>query len=159
VSDLAVRRAEPEDVPAIAGLFIEVADEIVAREPSLRHVPPEAAVVRRYESRIADPDCAVLVAVAGGAVIGFADAALQRQEEDATYDLPGVSVYVEQLIVTAAHRRRGAASMLMRSVEAWGREAGARAVALDTHVTNTDARALYAILGYREAGVILLREV
>jgi ribosomal protein S18 acetylase RimI-like enzyme len=70
-----------------------------------------------------------------------------------------VDAYVEELSVTSAHRRRGVASTLMRALEAWAKDAGARAVLLDTHVTNTDARALYGALGYREIGVILLKEI
>jgi predicted GNAT family acetyltransferase len=30
---------------------------------------------------------------------------------------------------------------------------------LDTHVTNAEARSLYQTLGYRELGVILLKEM
>jgi ribosomal protein S18 acetylase RimI-like enzyme len=53
----------------------------------------------------------------------------------------------------------GVASDLMRTLEAWAKDAGARAVLLDTHLTNADARSLYGALGYREVGVILLKEI
>jgi len=72
---------------------------------------------------------------------------------------PRVDAYVEELIVTRSQRRRGVARALMEAVEAWAREAGARIVTLDTHVTNATTRALYDALGYREVGVILLREL
>jgi ribosomal protein S18 acetylase RimI-like enzyme len=75
-------------------------------------------VERRYGSRIGDPDRAVLVAVADGLVIGFVDASLQRYEDQVTYGLPAVDAYVEELIVTSAHRRRGVASTLIRALEA-----------------------------------------
>ena len=60
----------------------------------------------------------VLVAVADGLVIGFVDASLQRYEDQVTYGLPAVDAYVEELIVTSAHRRRGVASTLIRALEA-----------------------------------------
>lgn len=155
----AVRRAKSDDIPAIADLYLEVAEEVVAREPTLRHMPADAGVQRRYRPRIEDPERAVLVAVADGSVIGFVDAALQRHEDEATYHLPGVHAYVEELTVTAAHRRRGVASTLMQVLETWAKDAGARTILLDTHVTNADARALYGALGYREVGVMLLKEI
>jgi GNAT superfamily N-acetyltransferase len=77
----------------------------------------------------------------------------------APYQRPGIDVYVEELIVTSSHRRRGAASALMRSIEAWGREDGARMVWLDTHLANEGARALYGAIGYREAGVELVKQL
>jgi hypothetical protein len=80
VPELAVRRAKTGDTPAIAYLYIEVVEEVVPREPALRHVPAGAGVERRYRSRIDHPDRAVLVAVADGSVIGFVDAVLQRHE-------------------------------------------------------------------------------
>jgi len=154
-----VRSAEAQDVPVIAGLYLEVAEEVVGREPSFRHVPDAAGVKRRYISRIEEADRAVLVALADGAVVGFVDAALQRHEDQGTYHAPGVDAYVEELVVTARHRRRGAATHLIRAVEAWAQEAGSRMVWLDTHLTNEGARALYGGVGYREVGVILLREL
>jgi ribosomal protein S18 acetylase RimI-like enzyme len=101
----------------------------------------------------------VLVAVLDGSVIGFADAALRQHKDQGTYDRPGVYGYAEELIVTSAYRRRGVASALMRTLEAWAKNAGARAILLDTHVTNAEARSLYQALGYREMGVILLKEL
>jgi GNAT superfamily N-acetyltransferase len=143
----------------ITQLYLEVAEEVVAREPSFRHVPDAAEVEARYLSRIEEADRAVLVALANGGVVGFVDAVLQRHQSQGTYQRPGIDVYVEELIVTTAHRRRGAASTLMRSIEAWGREEGARTVWLDTHPINKGARALYGAIGYREAGVELVKEL
>jgi ribosomal protein S18 acetylase RimI-like enzyme len=154
-----VRSARAQDVPAIAGLYLEVAEEVVGREPSFRHVPDAASVESRYLSRIEEADRAVLVALADGAVVGFVDAALQRHEDQGTHHAPGLDAYVEELVVTARHRRRGVATALIRAVEARAREAGARMVWLDTHLRNEGARALYGTIGYREVGVILLREL
>ena len=159
MAELPIRRATQSEVPAIAALYLEVAEEVVAREPALRHVPTSTEVERRYRSRIEDPGRSVLVAVMDGSVIGFADAGLQHHEDQGTYDRPGVYAYAEELIVTSAYRRRGAASALMQTLERWATKAGAQAILLDTHVTNAEARSLYQALGYREMGVILLKEM
>jgi ribosomal protein S18 acetylase RimI-like enzyme len=156
---LTVRAAEPDNVGTIAGLFLEVAAEVVAREPSFRHVPDAGEVERRYQSRIAEADRAVLVAVSGKVVVGFVDASLQRHEGGGTYHRTGIDVYLNELIVTASHRRRGVGTALMRAIEAWGRNAEARMIWLDTHLTNAAARGLYGAIGYREVGVELVKEL
>ena len=156
---LTVRAAEPADVGTIAGLYLEVAAEVVAREPILRHVPNASEVQRRCQSRIAEVDREVLVAVSGNAVVGFVDASLQRHEGGGTYHRTGIDVYVEELIVTASQRRRGVGTALMRAIEAWGRNAEARMIWLDTHLTNVPARGLYGAIGYREVGMELVKEL
>jgi aminoglycoside 6'-N-acetyltransferase I len=156
---LTVRAARPNDVALIARLYLEVADEVVAREPSFRHVPDAGEVEHRYQSRIVEVDRAVLVAVSDDAVIGFVDASLQRHESGGTYQLPGIDVYVEELIVTASQRRRGVGTALMRAIEAWGGDAQARMIWLDTHLANEGSRALYGAIGYREVGVELAKEL
>jgi len=47
----------------------------------------------------------------------------------------------------------------MRAIEAWGRNAEARMIWLDTHLTNAAARGLYGAIGYREVGVELVKEL
>jgi GNAT superfamily N-acetyltransferase len=122
--------------------------------------PPDAdEVEHRYQSRIAEVDRAVLVAVNGATVVGFADESLQRHEGGGTYHRPGIDVYVEELIVTASQRRRGVATALMQAIETWGRNAQARMIWLDTHLANDGARALYGAIGYREIGVELMKEL
>ena len=156
---LDVRRAFESDIPAIAALYLEDAGEVVDREPTLRHVQDRSAVERRYAVRVHDPERAVLVAVHDDAVVGFADAVLNRHDDRSTYYALGVDAYVEELIVTAHHRRGGIGTKLMVAVEAWAEASGARLVTLDTHVTNHAARALYGKGGYRDIGVILVKEL
>jgi GNAT superfamily N-acetyltransferase len=63
------------------------------------------------------------------------------------------------LTVTSASQRHGIGTALMRAVEAWAKDAGARIVALDTHVTNQGARRMYSALGYREIGVVMAKDL
>ncbi len=154
-----VRSAEPGDITAITRLYLEVAEEVVARAPSSRHVPDAGKVEARYRARIAEVDRAVLVAMSDDSVVGFVDASLQPHEDAGTYHRPGIDVWVEELIVTAPQRRRGVATALMQAIEAWGRDAQGRTIWLDTHLTNEAARALYGAIGYREVGVELMKEL
>jgi GNAT superfamily N-acetyltransferase len=154
-----VRRAESADVSAIVALYFEVADEVVDREPTFRRVPDRAAVERRYAARVEEAERTVLVAVVDQAVVGFADAVLNRHEARGSYHAPGIDAYVEELIVTSEHRRQGIGRALMQGVEAWARDVEARMVVVDTHVMNTIARALYASMAYRELGVTIVKEL
>jgi GNAT superfamily N-acetyltransferase len=156
---MTVRAAEPDDAPWIARLYLEVAGEVVAREPSFRHVPDAGDVEHRYRSRIREADRAVLVAVMGHTVLGFVDASLQRHEGGGTYHRPGTDVYVEELIVTESRRRRGVGTALMQAIETWGHDSQARMIWLDTHLDNEGARALYGAMGYREVGMELMKEL
>jgi ribosomal protein S18 acetylase RimI-like enzyme len=157
--DIIVRTAVPEDAPAITRLVLEVADEVVAREPTVRRIPSGMIVERLYNDRVRDRERRVLVATGDGRVAGFVDAALVRTADSSLPDAPDLNAYVEELIVTSTARRRQIGSMLARAVEAWAVDVGARMMTLDTHVTNEAARGLYRSLGYREMGVILAKDL
>ena len=157
--DAFVRRAALADVRAITRLYLDVASEVVDREPVFRHVPDPRLVERRYEDRVQDSDRAVLVAVVNEVCVGFVDTAFVRNTDAGTYHAPGLDAHVEELIVAADARRTGIGTSLMRAVEAWAKEAGARLMTLDTHLSNEAARRLYSALGYREIGVVIAREL
>lgn len=63
---------------------------------------------------------------------------------------PSPSFYVDALATDPALRRRGAASALLGEAERQARQRGLPAVALDTTVGNSEARALYAQAGFEE---------
>jgi ribosomal protein S18 acetylase RimI-like enzyme len=154
-----IRPASGDDVRSITELYLEVADEVVQREPTVRHTPDRTGVQRRYEARVGDSERAVLVAVADASIVGFVDAVLLRTFDEGMYHAPGVDVYVEELIVSRASQRRGVGRSLMTAVERWAIEAGARMVTLDTHVSNRAGRGLYGAMGYRDIGVILAKNL
>jgi len=58
--------------------------------------------------------------------------------------------YVDALAVDAAFRRRGVARHLLKVAEQEALTAGCTRIALDTGLTNHDARALYDSYGFRE---------
>ncbi len=141
VVSLSIRRARRRDVAKIAALYLEVAEEVAAREPSLRQIPGRDAVERRYTSRVTADDRTVLVALADGSIVGFVDVALQRLEDAGAYHRPGVDGYIKELIVTSTRRRKGVATALMRAAEDWIRDRQGRAV-FSTPTSQTQRRAL-----------------
>lgn len=60
------------------------------------------------------------------------------------------SLYIDALATDAGFRRRGAATALLGEAEREARERGLRAVALDTTLDNSVARAFYAGAGFDE---------
>jgi ribosomal protein S18 acetylase RimI-like enzyme len=63
---------------------------------------------------------------------------------------PAEALYVDALATGAGFERRGAARALLAEADRQANVRGLTAVALDTTVGNTAARALYASAGYEE---------
>lgn len=72
--------------------------------------------------------------------------------------VPHAGVIIAECVATLAEARgQGAASRVMRGLEAWGAAQGCAHVALQAVATNAPAQALYNTLGYREHGRYHLR--
>jgi GNAT superfamily N-acetyltransferase len=63
---------------------------------------------------------------------------------------PNECLYIDALATDPAHRRRGAARLLLAEAERMARQRGLRQLALDTSLDNRAARALYLGEGYEE---------
>lgn len=175
-----VRRARPEDAPAIAPLVYSTAagmyDLVLGdRERSLRFVEASLGDAR---------DELVWVAERGGelasVLVGFRaqdEAALARRFLLATlrrrppWRWPGIlrlhwlgerhaprpvpdSFYLDALATAPAHRRAGVASALLAKAEAHARSCGMPALSVDTTESNEGARALYRAAGFEEVRVL-----
>jgi GNAT superfamily N-acetyltransferase len=57
---------------------------------------------------------------------------------------------LNDLFVQEAHRKKGAAKLLMHAAENFARETGAVGIILSTQISNTAAQSLYESLGYRK---------
>ena len=72
--------------------------------------------------------------------------------------VPRDGVIIAECVATLAELRgKGAASRVMRGLEAWGAANGCKVVALQAVQTNAPAQAVYRRLGYREHGRYHLR--
>jgi ribosomal protein S18 acetylase RimI-like enzyme len=113
------------------------------------------AVVRgRVAEAVAAADSTrspLLVATEEDGVVGFI--ALSTR----THATGDVDAYVGELVVDAAHARRGAGRALLRAAEGWARAQGFAVLTLDTGGANTTARALYASEGFVEEDVRLTK--
>lgn len=79
----------------------------------------------------------------GGVLVGYVLAQPLRH-----FDLEPLAVWVEDISVHPAHHRRGAATLLYRTLAAWGREQGATVVLAGIHPDNAPSLALHRHAGF-----------
>ncbi|MDX2176026.1 MAG: GNAT family N-acetyltransferase [Candidatus Sumerlaeia bacterium] len=92
----------------------------------------------------------LLVASANGLVVGQCLAHLHQQADKPT------ELYLDNLGVSVAYRRRGIGRRLVRAAMAWGSARGAALVWVATEPDNVEALALYRSLGLGERVAIVL---
>lgn len=136
-----VRRLGPADLPslrALNALFGEAFDD----PDAYGGAPPDDAYLTGL---LAKAHVAVLVALAEGRVIGGLVAYELEKVERARREL-----YIYDLAVDAAHRRRGVATALIGHLRGIARERGAWVVYVQADHGDDPAVALYSRLGARE---------
>jgi GNAT superfamily N-acetyltransferase len=127
---------------------------------SLEHTWPEgSAIVNDYVTYL-ETECAarngcILIAECDGHVAGFACAVASTRGDSP--DDPDMQAWVHDVFVTAEHRRRGVATMLMAEVEAFARSQGARTVRLGVLARNETACAFYVARGFRDYTRVLTK--
>jgi ribosomal protein S18 acetylase RimI-like enzyme len=136
-----VREATLADVEAVVAILVEVAGEG-------RWIGTEAPVdVERRRRRMVEDvegdDAIVLVAEAGGKLVGQLDLRLAR------YGVADLG-----MLVAASWRRQGVGSALMAEAVDRARKAGAHKIALQVWPHNAAALALYERFGFRREGYL-----
>lgn len=126
--EITVRPACKADLPALAAI-----DRVSSPQPW-----GEAAMLPELSLEHALLLCAEL----GGEPVGFLD-----------IHLAGDAAYINELAVSPAARRRGAASALIEEALAQARARGFKSVVLDVRAGNAAAAALYRGLGFKSAGI------
>jgi GNAT superfamily N-acetyltransferase len=137
--DTVVRPAVAADGPEVAALCEQFGYPATAE-----------AIGRRLAAIGGDPDAAVLVATAGGAVIGWVHVrTLQLLQRDLCAEIGG-------LVVDGAWRRRGIGRRLMAAAEDWARGHGVGLIRLRSNVIRDDAHRFYRRLGYADSKTSVL---
>ena len=101
----------------------------------------------------AQPGHAVYVAIAGDRVVGVVSI---REQNHFTGQ---ADAYVGELAVASGMERRGIATALMKTAEAWAAQCGLAFVTLHTGAANQPARSLYRRLGYDEEELLLTKAI
>ena len=176
MSNVTIRKATAEDIPAIAAIY----DEIHTREEAgevttgwLRGVYP---VQKTAEDAVARGDMYVQVVSGDDAV--SSDDARNSDEPDVAGQVVGtailnqlqVDVYadgewqypaddsevmvIHTLIISRKTDRKGLGSAFLAYYEAFALEHGCKYLRLDTNARNAAARAFYKRHGYKEIGIV-----
>ena len=131
-----IRAYRPADAPALTRLAEEMARDLSDPRPAL-----DAAKLAQATDP-ADPWCELLVAPEGEALLGFVLFTRRFEAHMARF-----SLWIADLHVAAAARRRGVGKALMQAVARRAAAQGCGLVAWDLWMKNDRARAFYLSLG------------
>jgi RimJ/RimL family protein N-acetyltransferase len=126
-----IRRAEEQDVPAIAAIRAEAWGAPEFWEPRVA-----AYLSGAVRTRDAQPGSAVFVAEIDGAVVGVASGHRTTRH--------GCQGELQWMNVAHSQQGRGIAAKLLAAMAAWFVEQNARRVCVDVEPENAVARAFYA---------------
>jgi len=140
-----VRRATPEDVPALIDLF----EELEKLQRGWRVFTPRPGfadeVTRKYRHALGRPDVVVLVAEDEGEIVGMAHGEARtpsRFSDERALHLSGV-------VVRSDVRGRGVGRALVREAARFASERGVPWVTLNTFAPNLGSTEFWETLGFR----------
>lgn len=142
-----IRSATPGDLDALTGLLSVLFSIEADFLPDAGRQRDGLALLLEAPAR-----AIVLVAERDGAVVGMATAQLVVSTAEG-----GLSAWVEDLVVLANERRRGAGQALLDAVRAWAADRGARRLQLLADRENVPALAFYERLGWSRTQLVCLR--
>lgn len=152
-----VRKAEREDIEAVAALYREVIEQEEqgkAHTGWVRGVYPTRAVALEAMEK-----GELFVWEEEGAVVASAkidrEQVPEYRDADWTYEAPDDEIMVlHTLVVSPAKAGRGIGSGFVEFYEKYAVEQGCRCLRMDTNAVNAGARRLYKRLGYQEVGIV-----
>lgn len=158
-TDVAIRRATRADLPTIGRLGAILVAAHHAFDAK-RFIPATPQTDRGYASflgtQLERAEIVVLVAVEGGAVIGYTYAGV----EDVDWmSLRGPAGVLYDIVVDPERRRLGVGRQLLDATLAQLKSLGARQTVLSTAERNEQAQRLFASAGFRRTMVEMTREL
>lgn len=145
-----IRKAESRDIPAILGLLRQVNDVHADGRPDLFVHGHTKYGAQELEGILADADSPVFVSEDGdGRIEGYSFSRISRHPEGG-HLRPHISLYIDDICVDAACRRRGVGRRIYEYTEAFARSMGCHNVTLNVWAANPGARSFYESLGLRE---------
>jgi ribosomal protein S18 acetylase RimI-like enzyme len=148
--DIRVRDFVPSDAEAIIALMRELQDHEAQFYDRLK---PTSEIGHWYiihlQEETAKHDGALLVAVTGDAIAGFASF-LTRCEANGPEEIAYTHAHIGDLVVGAKFRRIGVGLALTTACEERAKAAGQKWLRLSVLAKNAEARAFYASSGFNE---------
>jgi GNAT superfamily N-acetyltransferase len=141
-----VRRAQPEDWPAVAALLAELG------RPAVLGTPEEAPTRELFVAYLEREDTEALVGELDGGVVGFVD-----MEYQAWLNFTKPQAWIPNLIVSEASRSRGVGAALLARAEELARVRGCFAMRLESASWRTRAHGFYLREGWTDSGKSFVR--
>ena len=139
--DYSIRHLSPDDAPLVDALMTVFGDAFADAQTYCARRPSSAYVHRLLAS---DSFIALVAREEAKVVGGLVAYELRKLEQERS------EIYIYDLAVGAAHRRRGIATALIRELQRLGAERGAYVIFVQADPPDGAAIALYSKLGLRE---------
>jgi GNAT superfamily N-acetyltransferase len=153
-----VRVAEVGDVEALVALRMANAAAHVALDPEVYRVPHPAAVAGYFGTAVVSPGLGVLVAVAGGRVVGMVEVVPGGGAPEHQILRPAAVAQIHT-VVLPEERAGGVGAALVAAAEVWARERGITALIAGIQHANAGAVRFYTRHGYEPSGISLVRRL
>jgi ribosomal protein S18 acetylase RimI-like enzyme len=145
---LEVRKAIPEDIPALNALFQQVDNYHSDGMPDYFQPAQQPARSREYlQGLIKDQNVGLFVAQRDRQLAGFVHVEMRSSPAFAVF-VQRLFAVVDNLGVQQDFRRQGIGKALMQAAEGWAQERGVETVELNVYAFNEIAMNFYKALGY-----------
>jgi ribosomal protein S18 acetylase RimI-like enzyme len=146
--DILVRRAEMDDVPRLAVLGADLVRMHHTADPARFFIIDglEAGYARWLSHEIARDGAAILVAIRGSVIVGYAYGALEGRDWKLLLDTHGA---VHDIFVVEEARRSGVGRTLLDALVTTLERLGAPRIVLSTMAGNEGAQRLFRRAGFR----------
>ena len=144
-TDFIIRKARPEDQPAIKECMLGLYQSDRQYDTLFHEVHPEEYAEEEYSLRIGGKDGVCFVAEREGEVIGCLTGVLS----DITTEYPSRRTRLEKVFVREGFRALGVGSALVQAFIEWSKEMGVSRVFVRAYAENAGAIELYERFGFR----------
>ena len=151
MSEITIRRATDDDIPALDELYREFHTYYVHRVPNRLRMPErydDLHVRQLLTDLLGNTDAALFVADNAGMLVGLAEVYLKRDEPNPA-TISYTHGYLQSLMVTETMRGQGIGRRLVEAAHRWAKEHGATETRLSTWEHPEGPQTFYEGVGYR----------
>jgi diamine N-acetyltransferase len=143
-----IRRAALEDAAILSSLNVDVQHLHALAQPKIFKPPENDEFALQFmQDHLSDPLNYFFIATLDGEDIGYLFARIVERPEN-PFMYAWKYIYIDQISIRPAWRRKGAGKLLMEQVCALARQEGIETIALDTWAFNQDAQAFFTRQGF-----------